>query len=251
MLVWFLHHATCPEYACWSLTSWGILWANFLKLYKLRIKWIILKWRFSSTPDLSPHSYPPTSYYHFCFWGYLCLCMMKTLWNYVLLCISSQRHAWCHHVGVGWKLAIVALSVALLFSCPVVSNSLWTHGLQHDRPPCPSPPPRLCPSSCSLHWWCCPAISSADALFFCPQSFSASGTFPMNCLLASNDQSTGASPSGKYSWLISLKIDWFDLLAAQGTFRSLLQHHSSKASILWRSTLGSSSHNRIWPLGRS
>ena len=58
----------------------------------------------------------------------------------------------------------------------------------------------------------------------------------MSQLFASDDQNTGASnisPSSEYSGLISLKIDWFDLLVVQGTFRSLLQHHSSKASILW------------------
>ena len=57
-------------------------------------------------------------------------------------------------------------------------------------------------------------------------------------------------PSSEYSGLISLKVDWFDLLAVQGTFKSLLQHHSSKASILWCSaSLWSSSHNYTWPLG--
>ena len=76
--------------------------------------------------------------------------------------------------------------------CPVMSNSLRPHGLQHTRPPCPSPSARVCASS--LHWWCHPAISSSDALFsFCPQSFPASGTFPMSWLFASGDQNTGAS----------------------------------------------------------
>ena len=72
-----------------------------------------------------------------------------------------------------------------------------THGLQHTRPPCPSPSPGVCPSSCSLHRWRNePAISSSDALFsFCPQSSSASGTFPMSHLFTSDDQNTGASAS--------------------------------------------------------
>ena len=65
----------------------------------------------------------------------------------------------------------------LLFSHPVVSNSLWPHGLQNVRPSCPSPSPKVFPSSCPLHRWCHPAISSSGALFsFCPQSFPASGT---------------------------------------------------------------------------
>ena len=69
----------------------------------------------------------------------------------------------------------------LLFSHPVASDSLWPHELQHARPPCPSPFPGVCPSSCSLHLWCHPAMSSSDALFsFCPWSFPASRTFPMS-----------------------------------------------------------------------
>ena len=118
---------------------------------------------------------------------------------------------------------------------------LWSHGLQHSRPACPSPTPEVCPSSCPLHWWCHPVISSSDALFsFCPQSFPASETFPMSWLWASDDQNTGAlalaiRPYNEHSGLISLKTDWFDLLAVQATFRSLLQHHSLKASVLWHS----------------
>ena len=129
----------------------------------------------------------------------------------------------------------------LLFSCPVISNSLQPHGLPHARPLCPSPSPRVCPSSCSLHWWCCPTISYSNTLFsFCPWSFPAPGTLPMSHLFAPNDQNIGASASAsvlpsEYSGLISLKINWFDLLVVQGTFRGLLQLHSSKASILWLS----------------
>ena len=127
----------------------------------------------------------------------------------------------------------------LLFSCPVISDSLQHHGLQHARSPCPSPSPRVCPSS-SLNQWCHPAISSSDTLFsFCPQSFPASRTFPVSRLFASGNQnwnfSLSISPSSEYSGLISLKIDWFDLFAVQGTLRSLLQHHNLKASILWHS----------------
>ena len=77
-----------------------------------------------------------------------------------------------------------------------MSNSLRPHGLQHARPPCPSSSPRVCPSSCSLHWWCHQAISSSDTLFcFCHQSCPASLTFPMSQLFASDDQNTGASAS--------------------------------------------------------
>ena len=112
----------------------------------------------------------------------------------------------------------------------------WT---AHARPPCPSPSPRVCLSSHSLHQWCHPAISSSDILFsFCPWAFPSPGTFPMSQLFISGGQSVGTSalansPSSEYSGLISFRIDWFDLLAVQGTLKSLLQHHSSKASILW------------------
>ena len=81
------------------------------------------------------------------------------------------------------------------------------------------------------------AMSSFDALFsFYPQSFPASGTFPMSQLFMPDDQNIGASASAKFNDYSGLKIDWFNFLAVQGTLRSLLQHHSSKASILWCST---------------
>ena len=123
----------------------------------------------------------------------------------------------------------------LLFSCPVVSDSLRPHGLPYDRPLCPSPSPEVLPkfmSIASSH----PAISSSDA-FFCPQSFLASDIYPMSQLFTSDKQNTGASAiinssSNKYLELIFFKIDWFHLLAMQGTLRSLLQYQSLKASIL-------------------
>ena len=98
----------------------------------------------------------------------------------------------------------------MLFSCPVVSNSLRAHGLQHTRPPCPSPPPKVCPSSCSLHRWCHPAISSSDALFsFCPKSFPASWIFPVSQLFSSDDQNTGVSASASF---LPMSIQgWFPL----------------------------------------
>ena len=84
----------------------------------------------------------------------------------------------------------------LLFSCPVMSNSFQSHELQHTRPPCPPPSPRVCPSSCALYQWCHPAISTSVTLFsFCLQFFPASGSFPMSQLFASDDQSIGASAS--------------------------------------------------------
>ena len=84
-----------------------------------------------------------------------------------------------------------AKSINVAQSCP----TLWPHGLQHARPHCPSSSPEVWPSSRSLHQWSHPAVSSSDALFFCPQSFPVSGTFAMSCLFASDDQNTGASTS--------------------------------------------------------
>ena len=118
-----------------------------------------------------------------------------------------------------------------------MSDSLQPHGLQHTRLPCPSPTPgahsNLSPSS----QWCHPTISSSVVPYSsCLQSFPASGSFPKSQFFASGDQTIevclSISPSSEYSGLISFRIDWFNILAVQGTFKSLLQHHSSKASIL-------------------
>ena len=126
------------------------------------------------------------------------------------------------------------------FSLSVVSDSLQCHGLQHTRPPCPSPTPEVYSNSCPLSQWCHPTISSSLIPFSsCLQSFPASGSFQMSQLFASGGQSISfsfsISPSNEYSGLISFRMDWLDLLAAQGILKSLLQHHSSKASILWHS----------------
>ena len=90
-----------------------------------------------------------------------------------------------------------------------MSNSLWPYELQHARPLCPSPSLEVCSSSCPLHQWCHPAISSfSNALFSsCPQSFPASGTFPMSHLFKSGDQNTGVSASAS---VLPMSIwDWF------------------------------------------
>ena len=85
-----------------------------------------------------------------------------------------------------------------------------------------------------LSWWCHSTISSSVIpFFFCFQSFSASGSFQMSQFFTSGF-SFNISPSNEHPGLISFRIDWYDLLAVQGTLWSLLQHHSSKASILWR-----------------
>ena len=116
--------------------------------------------------------------------------------------------------------------------------TLQPHGLQHARLPCPSPIPGACSNSCPLSQWWHPTISSSVIPFSsCPQSFPASGSFPMSQLFASDGPkywsfSFNFSPSNEHSELISFRMNWLDLLAIQGTLKSLLQHHSSKASIL-------------------
>ena len=125
------------------------------------------------------------------------------------------------------------------FSHSVVSDSLWPHESQHSRPPCPPPTPRVHSNSCPSSRWCNPAIPSSVVPFSsCLQSLPASESFPMNQLFSWGGQSIGVSalasvsPSNEHPGLISFRMDWLDLLAVQGTLKSLLQHHSSKASIL-------------------
>ena len=90
----------------------------------------------------------------------------------------------------------ITCEVYYQFSHSVVSDSLQPHGLQHTRPPCPSPTPRVYPNSCPLSRWCHPAISSSVVPFFsCLQSFQASGSFQMSQLFASGGQSIGVSAS--------------------------------------------------------
>ena len=80
------------------------------------------------------------------------------------------------------------------FSCSVVSDSLWPHGLRHTKLPCPSPTPGACANSCPLLWWCHPSISSSVVPFSSRlQSFPASGSFPMCQFFASGGQSTRVS----------------------------------------------------------
>ena len=119
-----------------------------------------------------------------------------------------------------------------------MSDSLRPHEPQHAMPPCLSPTPRLHPNPCPLCQWCHPTISSSVITSSCLQSFPASGSFQMNqlfCIRWPKDWSFSfnISPSNKHSRLISFRMDCLDLLAVQGTLKSLLQHHSSKASILW------------------
>ena len=138
------------------------------------------------------------------------------------------------------KFCLIYLTLSSVqFNHSVMSDSWQPQGLQHTRLPCPSPTPGACSNSCPSSWWCPPTSSFSVVPFPSRlQSFPASGSFLMSQFFTSDGQrnfSFSISPSNEYSGLISLRIDWFDLLAVQGILKSLLQHHSSKASILRRS----------------
>ena len=109
------------------------------------------------------------------------------------------------------------------FSRSVVSDSLWPHELQHARPPCPSPSPGVHSDSRPSSPWWHPAISSSVVPFSsCPQSLPASESFPMSQLFTWDGQSTGASALASFlpKKSQSFRMDWLDLLAVQGTFKS-------------------------------
>ena len=108
-----------------------------------------------------------------------------------------------------WK-SLIGLSLfcphSIQFSCSVMCNSLWPHGLQHSRFPCLSPTPGAYSNSCPLSWWCHPTISSSVVPFSsCLQSFPASRSFLLSQFFASGDQSIGTSAS-----VLPMNIqDWF------------------------------------------
>ena len=118
-----------------------------------------------------------------------------------------------------------------------MSKTLQPHGLQHARLPCPSLSPRVCTNSYPLSQWYNPTISSCHPLLFLPSIFLCMGVFYSEsalCIMWPKYWSFRFSiiPSNEHSGLISFRIEWFDLLAVQGTLKSLLQHCSLKTSIL-------------------
>ena len=144
------------------------------------------------------------------------------------------------------------------FSRSVMFSSLQPHGLQHTRPPCPSPIPRVNPNSCPLSQWCHPTISSSVVTFsYCPQSFPASGSFPMSQLFTSQSgQSIGASastsvlPMNTQDWFPFGWTDWISL-QSKGLSRvfsnTTVQKHQFSGTQL---SLQSNSHIHTWPLGK-
>ena len=150
---------------------------------------------------------------------------------------------------------IITMMITVQFSCSVVSDSLWPHEPQHARPPCPSPAPGVYPNSCPSCRWCHPTISFSVVPFSsCPQSFSASGSFPMSQLFTSGGQSTGVSAST--SVLPMDTRDWFPLgwtgwisLQSKGLSR-VFSNTTVQKHQFFGAQLSSQSNSRIhiWPL---
>ena len=129
---------------------------------------------------------------------------------------------------MGWFSSVQLLSHVQLFATP-----------QYARPPCPSPTPGVHPNPC-------PLVMPSSHLILCHSLLLLPSTFPRIRVFSNESAlrfrwpkywsfSFNISPSNEHPGLISFRMDWLDLLAVQGTLKSLLQHHSSKASILWRS----------------
>ena len=128
------------------------------------------------------------------------------------------------------------------FSCSVMSDTLWSHGLQHARIPCPSQVPKFELAQTHVHRVSDAMQPSHPLQSPSPPAFNLSQHQDLSNELGLRMRwpnywsfSFSISPSNEYSRLISLRIDWFDLLAVQGTLKSLLQHHSAKAPILQHS----------------
>ena len=141
------------------------------------------------------------------------------------------------------------------FSCLVVSDSSWPHGLQHAKPPCPSPTPGIYSNSCPLSRWCHPTISSSVVPFSsCPQSFPASGSFPLSQLFSSGGQnigilaSTSVFPMNTQDWSPLGWTGWISL-QSKGLSRvfsnTTVQKHQFFGPEL---SSQSNSHIHTWPL---
>ena len=142
------------------------------------------------------------------------------------------------------------LGQSVQFSHSVMSDSLRPRESQHARPPCPSPTPGVHPDSRPSSQWCQSHLILCGPLLLLPP-------IPPSIRVFSNEStlhmrwpkywsfSLSINSSNENPGLISFRMDWLDLLAVQGTLKSLLQHHISKASILRHSQ--SNSHIHTWP----
>ena len=122
-----------------------------------------------------------------------------------------------------------------------MSDSLRPHGLLQARLPCPSPTPGACSNSCPSSWWMPSShLILCHPLLLLPSVFASIRVFSNDSILRIRwpkywSFSFNISPTNEYSGLISFRVDWLHLLAVQGTLKNFLQHHCSKASILWHS----------------
>ena len=123
-------------------------------------------------------------------------------------CSTIKKNEIMSLAATWMDLEIIILS-SVQFSCSVVSDSLWPHGLQHARPPFPSPTPRVYSNSCPLSRWCHPTVSSSVIPFSWLQSFPTSRSFHMSQFFASGGQNIGVSASPS---VLPMNIqDWFPL----------------------------------------
>ena len=137
----------------------------------------------------------------------------------------------CKLLYIGWMNNMVPLystwRTIAQFSCSIVSDSLWPHGLQHDRLPCPSPTPRACSNSSfelvmpSSHFILCHPLLLLPSMFPSVRVISSEPVLPIRWPKYWSF-TFSISPSNEYSGLISFRMDWLDLLAIQGTLKSLL-----------------------------
>ena len=137
--------------------------------------------------------------------------MWKCVHAHVLICPASLCLLFGEFNPFTFKVIINMSDLSSVqFSCSVVPNTLWPHGLQHARFPCPLPTPRTCSNSCPLSQWCHPTTSSSVIPFSsCLRFFPASGSFPVSQFFASDGQSIRASASAS---VLPMNIqDWFPL----------------------------------------
>ena len=218
-----------------ALTFTSLIHFKFISVYGIKYKVGIQLYSFTYEYQVSPAIFvEPHSFIHWIVLHPLC----KS--------ISFQHIHKCLLLGsllyfIGWCLFLCKCNTILLSAVSSVTQSCSTFcNPMHTRPPCPSPTPGACSTSCPWSVWCHPTISSVCRPLLPPSIFPSNRVFSNE--LAHRIRwpkywsfSFSISPPNEYSGLISFRIDWFDLLIVQGTLKSLLQNHSSKASILWHS----------------
>ena len=215
-LWWPLEHSCSPTWKFWSASCTGArrkyryLWSSaFCK-------------RGGAWATVGPHFTDRDTDGAASIWKYL-----SNVLSHIVICTQDRQLHWLSTANVYQFSSVAQSCLALCDSMDYTMPGLPVH---HQLP-------GACSNSCPSSQWYHPNISSSVIPFSpCLQSFLASGSFQMSQFFVSGSQSIRCfsfSPSNEYSGLISFRIDWLDLLAVQGTLRSPLQHHSSKASILW------------------